>query len=187
MGAGVASYKVYKLPTESPLYGGLETAHDNLYPTSSPFGWHDTNGIEGAEYTITRGNNVFAYEDKDDDNSSDGNEPDGGASLNFDFPVDLAQDPRQSNHAAVTNLFYLVNMMHDVTALLGFDEAAGNFQSKNYTGILVKVITSWPKLLTGLQNMKTTQTWSTATILKSIMQTYSTRWDQWCHANVLMD
>ena len=135
LGAGVASYKVYKLPTESPLYGGLETAHDNLYPTSSPFGWHDTNGIEGAEYTITRGNNVFAYEDKDDDNSSDGNEPDGGASLNFDFPVDLAQDPRQSNQAAVTNLFYLVNMMHDVTALLGFDEAAGNFQSKNYTGI----------------------------------------------------
>jgi hypothetical protein len=24
------------------------------------FGWHDTNGVSGVEYTITRGNNVWA-------------------------------------------------------------------------------------------------------------------------------
>jgi hypothetical protein len=27
---------------------------------ASPYGWHDTNGVTGAEYTITRGNNVWA-------------------------------------------------------------------------------------------------------------------------------
>ena len=28
----------------------------------------------------------------------------------------------------------MVNMMHDISALYGFDEEWGNFQAKNYTG-----------------------------------------------------
>ena len=54
---------------------------------SSPFGWHDTDGIEGAEFTITRGNNVHAYHDIFSINESSGDEPDGGDSLCFDFPL----------------------------------------------------------------------------------------------------
>jgi hypothetical protein len=35
---------------------------------ASPNGWHDTNGsVPGAEYTITRGNNVYAGEDLNND------------------------------------------------------------------------------------------------------------------------
>ena len=39
--------------------------------TASPFGWHDTNGAAGAEFTTTQGNNVQAYTDIDANNSPD--------------------------------------------------------------------------------------------------------------------
>ncbi len=134
LGGGTATYNVYKLPTESPRHGEREFATDQEYPDASPFGWHATGSNGNEKYNITRGNNVYAYEDKNDDDDSDGDEPDGGENLSFDFPMDLNQDPRQSNHAAVTNLFYMVNMMHDITYKLGFDEAFGNFQQTNYSG-----------------------------------------------------
>ena len=58
---------------------------------ASPYGWHDTNGSTGAEYTDTRGNNVFAQEDHAGNNSGTGFRPNGGGRLNFDFPLDLTQ------------------------------------------------------------------------------------------------
>ena len=36
-----------------------------MHTTASPFGWHDTNGVAGAEFTTTQGNNVQAYTDVD--------------------------------------------------------------------------------------------------------------------------
>jgi extracellular elastinolytic metalloproteinase len=128
-----ARYNVFSLPAESPNHGERKIVTDDQFPTASPFGWHDTNGAEGAEYTITRGNNVYAYQDKNDDDDSDGPDTNGGDDLNFDFPMDLTNDPRESADAAVTNLFYMVNMMHDVAAMVGFTEEFGNFQQKNYT------------------------------------------------------
>lgn len=132
--ATAAKYLVYQLPIESPNHGSRKVVTDDQYPAVSPFGWHDTDGVEGAEYTITRGNNVYAYQDKNDDDISDGPDTDGGADLNFDFPIDFSKDPRESANAAVTNLFYMVNMMHDVTTLIGFNEEFGNFQSTNFSG-----------------------------------------------------
>src|SRR5690606_26714187 len=38
----------------------------------------------------------------------------------------------QSEAAAITNLFYWSNVIHDMIYLYGFDEASGNFQSNNY-------------------------------------------------------
>ncbi|MGB4961267.1 MAG: M36 family metallopeptidase, partial [Saprospiraceae bacterium] len=130
-----ASYNVFALPTESPIHGSRTMVTDDVYPQSSPNGWHDTNGIAGPEFTTTRGNNVYAYQDKDDNNLPDGPDTDGGSALNFNFPLDLSKDPRENANAAVTNLFYMSNMMHDVTNLLGFTEAFGNFQQKNYSGV----------------------------------------------------
>jgi uncharacterized repeat protein (TIGR01451 family) len=132
--SAAATYNVYKLPAESPNHGPRQIVTDGEFPEASPYGWHDTDGVEGAEYTITRGNNVYAFEDKNNDDASDGNDPDGGAGLVFDFPMNLNNDPRESGNAAVTNLFYMNNMIHDITHFLGFDEAAGNFQARNYTG-----------------------------------------------------
>ncbi len=58
--------------------------------------------------------------------------PSGGASLNFDFPLDTAQDPALYQAAAITNAFYWVNLLHDIHYQYGFTEVAGNFQVNNY-------------------------------------------------------
>lgn len=132
--AGEATYNVYPLPYESPAHGPQEMVQNPHFTDSSPFGWHDTNGQEGAEYTTTRGNNVHAYLDTDNDDLPDGAGPEGGDDLVFDFPYDASLEPEENGDLAQTNLFYMVNMFHDITARLGFDEAAGNFQQKNYSG-----------------------------------------------------
>lgn len=134
-----ADYNVYPLPTESPNHGPrlIEVDPHVISPgpavVPSPFGWHDTNGVVGAEFTITRGNNVNAYADTNNDNSPDaGSQPDGGAGLSFNFPIDLSQQPITYQAASVANLFYWNNIIHDVTYLYGFNEASRNFQVNNY-------------------------------------------------------
>ena len=127
------SYRVYAIPKEYPDDGPRTLVADPADPTASPFGWHDTDGAAGAEYTVTRGNNAHAYTDVDGNNVADpGSDPDGGAGLDFDFALDLTQEPDTYRDAAVTNLFYWNNIVHDVFYLYGFDEPAGNFQVNNY-------------------------------------------------------
>ncbi len=129
-----ASYNVFVRPTESPSDGSRSIVTDPQDPNASPYGWHDTNGSPGAEYTDTRGNNVFAQEDHAANNSNNGFRPDGGSTLNFNFPLDLTQSPTVYESAAITNLFYWNNLCHDIHEAYGFTEAAGNFQVDNYTG-----------------------------------------------------
>jgi hypothetical protein len=88
--ANHASYEVVATPGENPQAAPRSVDVDpNIFnPTPaivpSPFGWHDTNGASGAEFTITRGNNVSAAVDRDGDFVADTNsQPDGGAGLNF--------------------------------------------------------------------------------------------------------
>jgi uncharacterized protein (TIGR03437 family) len=95
-----------------------------------------------ATATVTTGNNVDAYLD-----TNGGDRPDNTttASLSlgrafaadqvFDFPFGDGlsfQNPRNFQAAAVTNLFYFINTAHDYYYSLGFDEAAGNFQTDNF-------------------------------------------------------
>src|SRR5207247_1539726 len=126
---------VFALPSESPNDGDRTLVTGAADPAASPFGWHDTNGVTGPEFTRTRGNNVHAYTDVDANNVPDpDSDPEGGASLDFDFPLDLTLGPATYRPAAVVNLFYWNNIVHDVTFGYGFDEAAGNFQVTNYSG-----------------------------------------------------
>jgi hypothetical protein len=128
-----SSYNVIAFPTES-----LNDADRALVPNpadsmSSPFGWHDTDGAAGAEFTTTQGNNVHAYLDQDANNQPDFNSsPDGGAALQFDFPIDVTEHAQSYREAATANLFYANNMIHDLLHRYGFDEASGNFQANNY-------------------------------------------------------
>ena len=126
------TYNVFALPTESPIHGERTMEVDPFFPDASPFGWHDTNGIDGPEQTITRGNNVHAFLDKDNTTFSNDDEPDGGAELVFDLPYDVNNQADENEDASVVNLFYMNNMMHDITYRLGFDEQSGNFQFNNY-------------------------------------------------------
>ena len=131
------SYDVYPVPLESPGDFGAsqQTVTDPADVIASPYAWHDTNGSPGAEYTDTRGNNVWAQEDLDDNNIG-GFRPDGGAGLNFNYAHDPARGAFDATNqeATIVNLFYLNNIIHDTTMHYGFDEAAGNFQEMNYSG-----------------------------------------------------
>lgn len=129
-----ATYNVFAVPVESPIHGQRRVVVNPADTVASPFGWHDVNGIEGAEYLITRGNNVHAFADTADNDVSIGDEPNGGEGLIFDFPFDPAAAPQANREFAITQLFYMNNILHDFTYAYGFDEASGNFQQLNYTG-----------------------------------------------------
>lgn len=132
-GDGDALYNVYPLFIESPNHGARERLTSPWELTASPFGWHDTDGVEGPEFTITRGNNVHAYHDIFGQNESAGDEPDGGDSLCFDYPLSFNPPrPYTQLDAATTNLFYWNNIIHDLFYQYGFDEESGNFQVNNY-------------------------------------------------------
>ena len=128
------SYAVFSFPTESPIHGSRKLlVNPVIDSTASPFGWHDTDGIFGKpNYTITRGNNVHAYEDTNSKNASQGNEPNGGATLKFDFPYSNTAEPDSVRDAATVNLFYVNNFMHDLSYVNGMNEKAGAFQFNNY-------------------------------------------------------
>ena len=126
-----SSYNVFALPAESPIHGPRQLLSEPSSDVASPYGWHDTDGIDGPEYTITRGNNVWAREDIDG-LGGNGYSPDGTSELNFDFELNLEQQPIGYQDASLTNLFYMNNMMHDIWYQYGFDEESGNFQENNY-------------------------------------------------------
>ena len=127
-----AIYKAIALPNQSPADDDLSLIVDpSVQGVGSPFGWHDADGVAGPEFTITRGNNVWAQEDENGNNGT-GFSPEGTAELIFNFDFDFTQDPALSLDASITNLFYLNNMLHDIFYEYGFDEASGNFQQNNY-------------------------------------------------------
>ncbi len=125
------AYRVIPYNIESPNHGPRQLISSPADVTASPFGWHDDNGVVGADYTITEGNNVYAFEDTAD--FDEGASPDGGATLTFDYPyLGTNTNAFSSVNAATTNLFYMNNIMHDVFYHYGFDEENGNFQWNNY-------------------------------------------------------
>ncbi|MBF9144043.1 M36 family metallopeptidase [Hymenobacter properus] len=127
-------YRVYASPLESPLHGASTLAVNPADAVASPFGWHDTNGATGAEYTTARGNNTHVYTPVGAHVVTPGFSPDGGANLEFDFAHNAALSAQDNQPAALTNLFYWTNLMHDLSQRYGFTEASGNFQATNYSG-----------------------------------------------------
>jgi len=127
-------YNVLHYTIESPNFGARSIIANPWENTAaSPNGWHHMFGID-YEYTI--GNNVDAYADRDNTNDPTGanfSRAYGGPDLVFDYPFDPNGTPTDYTKAAVTNLFYMNNVAHDVFYNYGFDEASGNFQEENYT------------------------------------------------------
>ena len=125
-----ASYNVFPLPVEAPTFGSRTIVNNPWDLTASPEGWH-SDGINN--YTTTRGNNVYAYSDIDDMDAP-GYSPDGGSALNFNFTFDEGRyiNPLTHQDAAITNLFYMNNRMHDIFYKFGFTEPARNFQINNF-------------------------------------------------------
>lgn len=133
-----ASYLVIPYPAESPRHsGGTPDTVFNPWNLAggdaTSLGWHN-DGIN--DYSRTRGNNVYAQEDRDNNNSTFGGMAISSTSpdpLQFIFAPDFTQGPTVSNNQqfSLTNLFYWNNLAHDVSYIHGFDEPSGNFQNNN--------------------------------------------------------
>ena len=134
----VGTYNVIPMPIESPGHGSRVSVSDPDNAVASPYGWHDTNGSPGAESNYTIGNNCDAYDDSSSTVTGTGSGTNderafGGAGLTFNFPFNTNVTVGDGSiDAAVTNLFYWTNIIHDVVYQYGFDEASGNFQVNNY-------------------------------------------------------
>lgn len=127
-------YNVVPFPKESPNHSPRVRVSGQEDAVASPFGWHDIDGVTGADFKVTKGNNVYATEDTVASNSGNGFTPNGGDSMVFDFPMDSTwMNPNTYLAASVTNLFYWNNIVHDVFYQYGFNEVSGNFQKNNYT------------------------------------------------------
>ncbi|PZU84064.1 MAG: metalloprotease [Chryseobacterium sp.] len=123
-----ASYRVFALPIEAPTFGNRTLVSNPWFLDSSPEGWHS----DGTNhYTYTRGNNAYAYTDYNNTNSI-GDVAEGGSTRTFDFPLDVNVPASQYTSAAITQLFYMNNKMHDIFYKFGFTESARNFQINNF-------------------------------------------------------
>ena len=141
---GTTQYRVIPYNFESPNHSSRQLMiNPEEVATASPKGWHDANTLSGStsslRYNITRGNNVWARNDFSGTNSTtspNGTSPAGPGTwpnLTFDFPY-AGNSAIASTYinAAVTNLFYMNNVMHDLWYKYGFNEANKNFQANNY-------------------------------------------------------
>lgn len=129
--SGANFYRVFDAPVEAPTFGDRSLVAASGDPTASPLGWHN-DGL--LQHNITKGNNVYAYQDPGP--ASTGIPAVGGLPgqqpLVFDFDADLSLPPAAFRDAAITNLFYWNNVIHDIFYPYGFTEAAGNFQTTNF-------------------------------------------------------
>ncbi|MBS1744054.1 MAG: M36 family metallopeptidase [Bacteroidetes bacterium] len=133
-----ASYRVVPYPAESPIHpGGTATLVTDPWTLASGNATSLKWNYDGTTYhDSTRGNNVWAQEDRDNNNSTFGKtaiSTTGQPTLTFDFTPNFTQAPTVTinQQYATTNLFYWNNIMHDLTYQYGFDEPSGNFQANN--------------------------------------------------------
>jgi hypothetical protein len=121
----------YNVFTEDPSKGAQTVVQGpGAGNAQSPAGW-----LAGAQTTINIvGNNANAYLDGDGNNRPDR----GGTAVSngqFLTAADLSVAPTTTGNRAVAvqNLFYFNNLIHDVLYRHGFNEAAGNFQTNNFS------------------------------------------------------
>ncbi|KAG4441518.1 hypothetical protein IFR05_002975 [Cadophora sp. M221] len=124
-----ASYTVYPWKTNDPNRGDRAIETDPWDIKSSEFTWH---GTGFTTFNTTRGNNGNAQANWEGDAAFINDYRPYEADLNFNYDLDLnAADPKTYADASVAQLFYTSNMYHDLLYVLGFNEAAGNFESNN--------------------------------------------------------
>jgi fungalysin metallopeptidase (M36)/List-Bact-rpt repeat protein/fungalysin/thermolysin propeptide len=140
--AVTASFNVYTSDSPSPFSPGWPTPNTNQPPytnrvmqtytaldtNASPAGW-----INGPVFQTT-GNNVDAFLDRNEDLVADVPRPFGRTTnYVFDYGLDLSADPITYQAASTVQLFWRANWYHDRLYQLGFTEAAGNYQTTNFS------------------------------------------------------
>ncbi|KAJ3358557.1 Fungalysin/Thermolysin Extracellular metalloproteinase 5 [Allomyces javanicus] len=129
--AAAALYPVIPVGQQSPDKGPIVIVDlaAVILANASPRGWHDDTE---NKYTTTTGNKVAAKPNVPDRNKN--NPPDGGADLDFTkyAPVFATANPNDYAAGAAVQLFFLMNIAHDLCYQYGFNELSGNFQTDNY-------------------------------------------------------
>ncbi|KAJ2883842.1 hypothetical protein H4R27_002508, partial [Coemansia aciculifera] len=121
------SYFIYAKDTLSPADGSRVMVVDPAYTSASPKGW--------VTDSSTSGNNAWAQSNPFGGSTWKSNHrPTAQSGGVFNYTIDFTKAPKTYIDAAITQLFYTVNIMHDLSFIYGFDEAAGNFQDENYSG-----------------------------------------------------
>ena len=129
-----ASYEVYPWGTTNPEMGEREILVDPWDINASKFTWQ---GDGHTEYNTTWGNNVAAQENwnatlYETSWPYKNNYRPSSKKQHFVYPYNPATKQwHQYINASITQLFYTVNMYHDVLYRLGFNESTGNYQINN--------------------------------------------------------
>lgn len=123
-----ASFQVYPWGVNDPTEGARATITDP-WDSSSPFTWLS----DGTNtYTTTRGNNAIAQSNPSGGTAYLTNYRPTNPSSIFSYPYTATMSPATSYiDFSITQLFYTSNVYHDLLYKLGFNEAAGNFQTNN--------------------------------------------------------
>ncbi|KAF4987994.1 hypothetical protein FGRMN_10042 [Fusarium graminum] len=124
-----ATYKVYPWGVNDPTKGSRTTVTDPWNLQTSEFTWL---GDGTTKYTTTRGNNGIAQVNPSGGSSYLNNYRPTSSSLKFEYDYSPSMTtPTSYRDASITQLFYTANKYHDLLYLLGFNEAAGNFEVNN--------------------------------------------------------
>ncbi|KAJ2462874.1 hypothetical protein GGI02_005360, partial [Coemansia sp. RSA 2322] len=121
------SFRVYPRSVDSPADGLRQLVASPANSQASPRGWVSAN--------TTAGNNAWAQSNPSGGDVWLNNHRPTVSGKKFDFTLDLTKQPSTYVDASITQLFYTVNTMHDLSFIYGFDEQAGNFQDVNYSGV----------------------------------------------------
>ena len=115
------------LPFRAATFNGA-----TIYPANDP----RNDWWNGQSPTTFTSNNTDTYLDRNANDSPDDSPRLTVPDSNFSFPLDLTMAPTTPDNqkAALANTFYWVNRYHDILYLFGFNEAAGNYQTVNFSG-----------------------------------------------------
>ncbi len=123
---GALTNNAFQFPFVTPQ---VVTVQPDAIRAFSPNGWIP----DGQSTTV--GNNTATHSDTNADNAPDLPRPDGGAARDFSaLTFNSALSPADYRNFSVVSMFYWTNYFHDVLYSLGFNEAAGNFQTQNFSG-----------------------------------------------------
>ncbi|KGG51398.1 hypothetical protein DI09_36p90 [Mitosporidium daphniae] len=94
-------------------------------------GWNSIDK-KGHSTNSTIGNNVFAQENHFGSDYWVSNKRPVSPESAFIYPISDWSDPYSYVNSSISNVFYWINLLHDILYTYGFDEPAGNFQNKNF-------------------------------------------------------
>ncbi|CAE6473878.1 unnamed protein product [Rhizoctonia solani] len=126
--SSATAYRVTPFTSQDLSDAGFTLATDPFDKIASPNGWHQSGTTNTTE---TSGNNVRTYIIGDGGYETT---PQSSPTNIYDYARDpnLSASEGVNPDAARVNVFYIANMMHDLTYRYGFTEKTWNFQHDNH-------------------------------------------------------